>query len=327
MEKNYQNHKRSRIKELFFKSTKEYAIFYALVLVFIVMSIIAESFFTVDNIIQIIRQAAVVGILAAGEFFVIISGMIDLSIGSTVAISGVVFAAIVKAGGMALLPVGIIAALCVGLIVGLVNGIIISRLYIPPFITTLGTMLIFRGLVHAVTSSYPIGDLPMGFEFIGRGYFLEIPVPVFILVGVFIIVKILAENRKMGRFMYAIGGNEDAANLSGINIKKYKTLALTLCGLMAGLGSVILTSRLTSGQPRAAQGYEFDAIIAVVIGGVSFSGGKGKPLSVLLGALFVTTLISGLRILNVDTNIQDITKGLVFILAIGLDVWRNRIKK
>ena len=226
-----------------------------------------------------------------------------------------------------MMPVAILAGIGVGLVVGLINGIIASSFRIPPFITTLGTMLIVRGVVQASTNSYPIAGLPDGVEYLGRGILFGIPVPVYIMVGVFIVAKIIADKKKAGRFMYAIGGNEEAAYLSGIKVNKYKILAYVICGIMAGISGIIMVSRLTSGQPKAGVGYEFEAIIAVIIGGVSFAGGKGKVLSVLMGALFVSTLITGLRIMNVDTNFQDITKGIVFILAIGIDVLRNRAKK
>lgn len=316
-----------KLKQFFTQSSQDYAIFYALVVLFIIMSIIADTFFSVENISNIVRQTAIVGIMAAGEFFVITAGMIDLSVGSTLAMSGIVFAAILKSGGIEMMLVAILAGIGVGLLIGLINGIITSCFHIPPFITTLGTMLIVRGVVQASTNSYPIAGLPDGVEYLGRGFLFGIPVPVYIMIAVFIIAKIIAEKKKSGRFMYAIGGNEEAAYLSGIKVNKYKILAYVICGIMAGISGIIMVSRLTSGQPKAGVGYEFEAIIAVIIGGVSFAGGKGKVLSVLIGALFVSTLITGLRIMNVDTNFQDITKGVVFILAIGIDVLRNRSKK
>jgi ribose transport system permease protein len=265
--------------------------------------------------------------LAAGEFFVIIAGMIDLSVASTLALSGIFYAMILKTFGIAFMPLAILAALVVGLLVGLFNGIIVSRFNIPAFITTLGSMLIVRGIVYLSTNSYPITGLPEGADYVGRGWLFGLPFPIFIVAIVYIFAIIFSEKKRSGRFLFAIGGNAEAARLSGINVKRYQTLAYVLCGIISAVSGIIMAGRLGSGHPNAGLNYEFEAIIAVVIGGVSFSGGKGKALGVLFGAFFMTMFLNGMTLLAVDSNVQNVIKGFVFILAIGVDVLRNREKK
>jgi len=315
------------LKQFFRRTSQDYAIVYVLGLLIIILSFTARNFLTVENFLNVLRQASIFGILAAGEYFVIIAGMIDLSIGSILALSGIVFAIIVKQFGVEMIPLAVLASLLVGLIVGWINGFTVANLKIPPFIATLGTMLVVRGVVYVTTGAYPIVSLGSGFDYIGRGFIIGIPVPVIIMGIIFAITAILAEKKKTGRFFYAIGGNEEAAYLSGINIKKYKTLAFVVCGIMSAVAGIILTSRMASGQPNSGIGYEFEAIIAVVLGGVSFSGGKGKALGVLFGTLFTAMLINGMTLMNINPFIQQIIKGTVFILAIWVDVIRNSAKR
>jgi len=305
-------------------SSQDYAIIYILLGLTTLLSFTANNFFTLNNMVNVFRQSAIFGILAAGEFFVIISGMIDLSISSTAALSGILFAMIIKAGGIQMLPLAILAGLVSGIIVGWINGFLVSKLKIPAFIATLGSYLYVRGIVYMSTNAYPIVSLDEGYNFIGRGFILGVPFPVIIMALVYIISIVISEKKKLGRFFYAIGGNEEAAYLSGINSDRIKTLAYIVCGFMASIAGIILMSRLGSGQPNAAIGYEFEAIIAVVLGGVSFSGGKGKALNVLFGTLFIAMLVNGMTIMNINPFAQQIIKGVVFILAIWNDVLRNK---
>jgi ribose/xylose/arabinose/galactoside ABC-type transport system permease subunit len=315
------------IRDFLLFSTREYAIIYMLLGLFILLSLKAQNFLSLNNMVNVFRQSAIFGILAAGEFFVIISGMIDLSVSSTAALSGILFAMIFKAGGVAMAPVAIIAGLLAGILVGLINGLLVSKLEIPPFIATLGSYLYVRGIVYMSTNAYPIVSLVDEYKFLGRGFVLGIPVPVIFMVIVFIVSIVLSERKKLGRYFYAIGGNEEAAYLSGIDSVKIKTLAFTVAGLMSAIAGIILMSRLGSGQPNAAIGYEFEAIIAVVLGGVSFSGGKGKALNVFFGTIFVAMLVNGMTILNINPFAQQIIKGVVFIIAIWADVLRNKTSK
>ena len=317
----------SKLRVFFTKTSKDYAIIYILLGLLIILSFTAKYFLSSENMINVLRQATVFGILAAGEFFVIISAGIDLSIGSTAALSGILFTMVIKSGGIAALPQAILVGLLAGLVVGFINGFLVSKLGIPPFIATLGTYLAVRGVVYMSTNAYPIVDLAPGYSFIGRGFLLGIPFSVVIMLIVYLISIYFSEKTKYGRFLYSVGGNEEAAYLSGIRVGRMKTLAYMACGLMAAIAGIILTSRLNSGQPNMAIGYEFEAIIAVVLGGVSFSGGKGKALNVLFGTLFVAMLVNGMTLMNVNPFAQQIIKGVVFIVAIWNDVLRNKSKR
>ncbi|MCK5571073.1 MAG: ABC transporter permease, partial [Spirochaetes bacterium] len=265
------------------------------------------------------------GIVAAGQFFAIVSGLIDLSVGSTVAMTGITYAAIFKVGGTELMAVAILGALFVGLIVGLINGALIAYFRLAPFIATLGMMLIVRGAIYVATGAQPIFGFEKWYNYPGRGWILGIPVPVIIMFFLYIILIIFAENNRAGRHLYATGENAVVAYLSGINIKSYKTLAMVICGVLCAIAGIILAGRLDSGQPNAGEGdLLFDSIIAVVIGGVSFTGGKGKLLGVLFGALFMTILSNGMTLLGTDSYVQSVAKGIIFIFAMALDVFRNR---
>ncbi len=316
-----------KLRSFVAQTSRDYAIIYIMLGLFIVLSILSDSFLSAENLINVVRQATIFGILAAGEFFVIISGMIDLSIGSTAALAGILFTMVIKAGGLQAIPLAILVGLVVGIAVGYINGFLVARLKIPPFIATLGTYLAVRGCVYMSTNAYPIVDLPKGFNFIGRGFLFGIPFPVLILLIVYLASIILSERIKTGRFLYAVGGNEEAAYLSGIRVGWMKIIAFMLCGLMAAIAGMILMSRLDSGQPNAGIGYEFEAIIAVVLGGVSFSGGKGKALNVLFGTLFIAMLVNGMTLMNVNPFMQQIIKGVVFVIAIWNDVLRNQTKR
>jgi ribose transport system permease protein len=312
-------------------TSKNFAIVYVVIALIFILWLITRLFLGSNvflgsaNIINILRQVSVVGIVAAGQFFAIATGLIDLSVGSNVALAGITYAAIFKIGGTEFMAVAILGALFVGLIVGLINGSLIAYFRLTPFIATLGMMLIVRGAIYVATGAQPIFGFEKLYNYPGRGWIIGIPVPVIIMFVLYIILIIFAERKKAGRFLYAIGGNADAAYLSGINVKRYKMLALVICGVLCAIAGIILAGRLDSGQPNAGEGdLLFDSIIAVVIGGVSFSGGKGKLLGVLFGALFMTILSNGMTLLGIDSYVQSVAKGIIFIFAIALDVFRNR---
>jgi ribose transport system permease protein len=320
-----------KFKNFIRDSSKNFAIIYVAIGLILILWLItrfvlgSNVFLGSANIINILRQVSVVGIVAAGQFFAIVTGLIDLSVGSTVALSGIVYAVIFKAGGNEFIAVAIIGALITGLLVGLINGSLVAYLRLTPFIATLGMMLIVRGAIYVGTGAQPIFGFESWFNYPGRGWIFGIPTPVIIMFVVYIILIIFAERKRAGRYLYAIGGNADAAYLSGINVKRYKMLALVICGVLCAIAGIILAGRLDSGQPNAGEGdLLFDSIIAVVIGGVSFTGGKGKLVGVLFGALFMTILSNGMTLLGIDSYVQTVAKGVIFIFAIALDVFRNR---
>jgi len=321
----------NRIRDFVRDTSKNLAIVYVVIGLTFALWIIIRLIFHTNvflgsaNIINILRQVSVVGIVAAGQFFTIVTGLIDLSVGSTVALAGITYAAIFKMGGTDFMAAAILGALFVGLVVGLINGSLISYLRLTPFIATLGMMLIVRGSIYVATGAQPIFGFEKWYNFPGRGWILGIPVPVIIMFILYILLILFAERKRAGRFLYAIGGNANASYLSGINVKTYKMLAMVICGVLCAIAGIILAGRLDSGQPNAGEGdLLFDSIIAVVIGGVSFTGGKGKLLGVLFGALFMTTLSNGMTILGIDSYVQSVAKGIIFIFAIALDVFRNR---
>jgi ribose/xylose/arabinose/galactoside ABC-type transport system permease subunit len=208
--------------------------------------------------------------------------------------------------------------------VGLINGLLVAKRNIPPFVATLGTMGAVRGLTYVLTNAYPVSGLPKGIDFIGRGYVGPIPVPIIIMLVVYVLAYIVAEHTRVGRFIFAIGGNEEAAHLSGIKIDKYRIFAYMTSGGLAALSGIILVSRLASGQPNAGLNYEFEAITSAVVGGTSLSGGKGTILGVLFGALFISILLNGMVLLNISSYYQQMLKGIVLILAVMVDVARNK---
>ena len=251
--------------------------------------------------------------------FVILTGGIDLSVGSTLALSGAFVAGLISSGMSPLLAM--IAGLMVGAILGMINGLLIAKGNMAPFIATLATMTIYRGLTLVYTNGNPItgiGDSFL-FQFIGRGYLFGIPFPIIIMLVSFALLFVLLHKTAFGKKTYAIGGNIKAAKLAGVNTDRVQMWIYTLSGLMASLSGIILTSRLNSAQPTAGQAFEMDAIAAVVLGGTSLSGGKGRIFGTLVGALIIGTINNGLNLLGVSSFYQQIVKGIVIIIAVLLD--------
>lgn len=282
-----------------------------------------ESFLTSKNMFNILRQNASNLFLATGMTMVIILGGIDLSVGSVIALSGVVAAGCVVNFGLPEI-VGFLAALAVGAIVGMFNGLVICKTDIPPFIVTLASMNIAKGIALVLTGGAPIRCMTDGFKFPGAGYVGPIPTPVILMVIVYIIVVLMINKTQFGRHIYAVGGNVQAAQFSGINVSKVKFIVYTYTGIMAGLAGIVIASRLYSGQPTAGNGAEMDAIASVVIGGTSMSGGSGRIGGTLIGVLIIGVLNNGLNLLGVDSNFQYIVKGLVILLAVYVDFLRNK---
>ncbi len=312
---------------------------FGLIIVFAVLvmalSIISGGkFATVKNMINVLKQTSVNGILAMGMMFVIISDGIDLSVGSIVGLAGVatcMFAHPLVAGetagpGQYWFIVPILVALLVGGLVGVFNGFCIAYGGIPPFIVTLGSMTIVRGLALIVSGGSPVYDVTSKFEAIASGKLFGIPYLAYYLVVVVAICAFILNKTIFGRRIYAIGGNEVAASVSGINVKRLRVIVYTISGLLAGFAGLLVASRTITGSPTAGTSYEMDAIAAAVIGGVSMSGGSGKWHGVIIGALMLAVISNGLDILRVNSNYQLIIKGCIIIFAVLMDI-RGKRKK
>ena len=298
----------------------------ALVAMFIFLTVFPttrSTFLTPKNMFNILRQNASNLFLATGMTMVIILGGIDLSVGSVIALSGVVAAGCVVNFG---LPeaVGFIAAIAVGAAVGLFNGFIICKTDIPPFIVTLASMNITKGIALVLTGGAPIRCMTDAFKFPGAGYVGPVPTPVILMFIIFILAALMINKTQLGRHIYAVGGNVQAAKFSGISVQKVKFIVYAYTGVMAGIAGVVIASRLYSGQPTAGDGAEMDAIAAVVVGGTSMSGGSGRIGGTLIGVLIIGVLNNGLNLMGVDSNFQYIVKGLVILLAVYVDFLRNK---
>tara|TARA_R110002050_G_scaffold53118_2_gene120845 strand:- start:89953 stop:90924 length:972 start_codon:yes stop_codon:yes gene_type:complete len=300
----------------------------ALLALCIVLTVLSDKFFTLENGWNIARQISINVCISVGMTLIILTKGIDLSVGSILAFSGAIAAGLLKYGleipsldvyiGFTVFG-AILAGLSIGGVLGVFNGWMITRFKVPPFVATLAMLTIARGATMLWTGGFPITGLGDNFAFIGTGWFLGIPMPVWITVVIVVIAVILTKKTKFGRHIYAIGGNESAARLSGININKIKIWVYAIAGILAAVGGVILTSRLDSAQPNAGMSYELDSIAAVVIGGTSLSGGRGSIMGTVQGALIIGVLNSGLVLLNVSPFWQQIIKGLVILVAVIMD--------
>ncbi|NMB00048.1 MAG: ribose ABC transporter permease [Firmicutes bacterium] len=294
---------------------------YGMLLVLIVMvllaSMLSDRFLTTANLINVMRQVAINAILAAGMTIVIISGGIDLSIGSVVAISGALGAGVMASGQGWF--VGVLVTLMIGLLFGITNGLFIAYGQLPPFIVTLATMALARGFTQVYTGGRAIAVSNATFQWFGHGYIGTIPVPVIIMIFVYVLAYIFFKHMKLGRLVYAVGGNEQACRMAGIRVNRVKVAIFGINGLLAGLVGVILTARLFSAQPTAGVSYEMDAIAAVILGGTSLAGGRGNIGGTIIGALIIGVLGNVFNLLDVSPFYQDVAKGLVILVAVLLD--------
>jgi ribose transport system permease protein len=300
----------------------------AILVLCILISLLTDKFMTMSNFWNVMRQISVNVCISVGMTLVIIAAGIDLSVGSILALSGAVAAGLLKSGielpsqnlyiGFTLLGC-ILAAVIVGAILGGINGLTITKFGVPPFVATLAMLTIGRGLTMLYTNGFPISKLGETFGMIGTGWFIGIPIPVWISAGVVGMAILIMDKTAFGRYIYAIGGNEKAAFLSGIDVKGVKTKVYIWSGILAAIGGIMVTSRLDSAQPNAGTGYELDAIAAVVIGGTSLAGGKGSIWGTVLGAITIGILNNGLVLLGVSPFWQQIVKGLVILFAVIID--------
>ncbi|MGV0816389.1 ABC transporter permease [Martelella sp. AMO21009] len=293
-----------------------------LIVVSILMGIASDNFFSVSNIFNVLRQVSIVGILAVGMTFVILTGGIDLSVGAVMALAGTIAAGLMVNMGM---PgwVGLLAGLSVGIGLGTFNGVLVAWGKMPAIIVTLATMGIARGLGLIYSGGYPISGLPSWIAWFGIGRIGNVPVPVILMFIIYALAWVLLQRTPFGRHVYAIGGNETAARLSGVKTQYVKSAVYVISGLTAALAAVVLTGRLMSGQPNAGVGFELDAIAAVVLGGTAIAGGRGLVLGTLIGAVLLGILNNGLNLMGINPYLQDVIKGFIILLAIYIGrEWR-----
>lgn len=305
--------------------------FAGLIVLFVVFSLASPNFFTFNNIVGILLATAVNGLLALGVTFVIITGGIDLSVGTVMALSAVIVGVVITNWGMPV-PVGILAGLLMGSFAGLVSGLTITKMRIPPFIATLGMMMVAKGLALVISGTKPIyfndtpefGKIAMGSVVGAVLTDYAVPNAVLVLFIAAIIAHLILSKTILGRYCVALGSNEEATRLSGVNVDRWKMTIYALGGVFSGLGGVIMAARLNSAQPALGAGYELDAIAAVVIGGTSLSGGEGTILGTIIGAFIISVLTNGLRILSVPQEWQTVITGAIVILAVYADILRRR---
>lgn len=307
-----------------FKENQNLGTIAALIILIVFVSILNPAFLQVSNLLNLMRQLIINGFIALGMTFVILTGGIDLSVGSTLAFSSAIFAGLLQ-GGMNT-GLAILIAIFLGLLLGFLNGILITKGKLAPFIVTLATMTIFRGLTLVYMDGRPIAGPKdnFAFQFLGKGQILGIPFQVLLFLIVYLILWVLLTKTSYGRKIYAVGGNEKASFISGIKIDKIKILVYVISSLMAVLSGLVLTSRLNSAQPTAGAAYEMDAIAAVVLGGTSMTGGGGSLTGTLIGILILGVLNNGLNLLGVSSFYQQIVKGVVILIAVLIDRKRNK---
>ena len=296
---------------------RSYAIIIVLVILCGISALFTPTFLSSENLTNILRQVSVITIIAFGETMLIIAGMVDLAPGSVAALAGCVAIGTFIATDSILLAV--ISAILIGAATGLTSGFIVTRYRVPSFIMTLAMMTIARGLVFIYTKGFPIYDIG-AINFLGKGDLLGIPIPVVVMLGLAVFSGVLLSKTRFGRYLYAIGGSEDAAIAAGIKIRRIKILAFVLCGIFSGIGGLLLMARLNSGQPAAGVGYEFDAITGAIIGGTSFTGGVGTIPGTLAGCLIVGVINNVLNLLSVPSYYQQVIKGLIIVVAVVLDL-------
>ncbi|MCA1715785.1 MAG: ABC transporter permease [Actinobacteria bacterium] len=295
-----------------------------LLILCVVMTILSPFFLTFNNLSNVGIQIAVIAILALGQTFVIVSGGIDLSVGSVLGLSGIVFGWASVVAGLPL-PVALALGIGAGALAGLTNGLLITLGRLPSFIATLAMLSAARGLSLVISGNAPLNPIPGAVRTLGSGNFLGfVPLPIILMLIMWAIAVVVLRNTYPGRCMYAIGGNEEASRLSGINVSRQKLVVYTLSGLFAGIAGILLTARLASAQPQAGFTFELDAIAAVVIGGASLSGGVGTASGTLIGALILGVLRNGLNLLNVSSDFQQVVIGVVIALAVMTDTLRRR---
>ncbi|MFL9959461.1 ABC transporter permease [Paraburkholderia nemoris] len=303
---------------------RRYGIVAVLIVLCIVLSFANQYFLTLGNIADILRQTSINGILAVGMTYVVLTAGIDLSVGSTLALAGIISASLVTGPHPHGAAIGLAAGLAVGAAIGAINGLLVARLSIPPFVATLGMLSAARGLTYIYNDGMPVTDLPDGYLTIGTGAIAGIPVPIIVFALVVVLFWLVLRYTTYGRYVYAVGGNAKSAKTSGISTGKILFSVYVIGGLLAGLAGIILAARTTSALPQAGVSYELDAIAAVVIGGTSLSGGTGSLGGTVVGALLIGVINNGLNLLGVSSYYQQVVKGVIIVGAVLLDASRKK---
>ncbi|PYG88170.1 inositol transport system permease protein [Ruminiclostridium sufflavum DSM 19573] len=296
---------------------KKYGIYLVLLVMIIISAIISPNFFDSKNLLNIARQISVTTIIAFGQTLLIICGMIDLSSGSVVALSGVLGVSVYMATGSLLFA--ILVGILIGAVTGIISGFFVTKYKMPPFIVTMAMQLVARGAVYLYTGGQPIYQIG-DFKKLGQGSIGFMPIPVFFMILVAVCSWVILNRMRLGRYLYAIGGNEDASRASGIHVGSVKILAFVISGVFAGVAGVLLMGRLNAGLPQAGINYEFDAITAAIIGGTSFTGGIGTAAGTLVGAFIMGILNNILNLMNVQSYVQQILKGVIIVAAVAIDI-------
>jgi ribose transport system permease protein len=295
--------------------------FFTLIALFIILSVVSPNFLTATNLASVARQTAVINILALGMTMIIIAGGIDLSVGSSLALAGLLGCMTMAKHGI---PAGLLVGLLAGALCGLANGALTTALRVSPFIVTLGTMGIYRGLALIISKGLPVSDIPASYSYLAEGTLAGIPFVLWLLAACAVVVHVILEHTRLGRYAFSIGSNPEAAYYAGVPVRFHTTAVYAIAGLLAGLAGMIESSRLMTGQPTSGQGYELTAIAAVVIGGGSLRGGEGSVLGTLVGAFIMGLLANGSDLLGTNPYWQQVIIGAVIILAVAFDELRKR---
>ncbi len=320
-----------RSSDRFLATLWELRIIIAFIVLCVVLSFASEYFLLRNNLINVLRQVSVNGLLSIGMTFIILTGGIDLSVGSMLAFGGVVAASFVSTAYNKVPTIHPLLAICLGLaagtLLGAINGTIISKVKVTPFIMTLGMLSIGRGLTFIYTDGMPVTNLAPGFLAIGQGYLWFLPMPVVVFLAVLFLAWVILYRMKFGRYVFAVGGNARSARISGINVGFVIFMVYLISGFLSALGGILLTARTSAGLPQAGVSYELDAIAAVVIGGTSMTGGKGSLLGTLMGVLIIGVINNGLDLLGVSSYYQQVVKGMIIVGAVMLDYFQSDVER
>lgn len=302
----------------------KYGIFFVLVALMVVLSFASEAFLSARNLLNVMRQVSIIGIISIGVTLIIITGGIDLSSGSIVALVGVLVTLFMLQGVP--IPIAIVGVLVIALLLGSVNGVLVAYGTIPPFIATLGMMIAARGIAYLVTGARPISEVPAAFAFIGGGSFLGLYIPVWIYLAVAVFTHIILQKTPLGRYIFAVGANKNAARICGINNEKIITFVYMFASLLAGISGIILAARIQSGNPISGQNYELDAIASTVVGGTSLTGGYGSIPMSIVGAFIIGFINNGMDLLGINPYWQQLVKAFIIVAAVLFDTLKQRKK-